>query len=102
MKWGRRWPMRIHSTWLETDASSDDIWRGAEKAGADLERQTTEPGGRLFPIFLSFADRSETPWEISTVTGTWLSGLAEIRAHSAYSDTDTRLVGVIAPTPSLL
>ena len=92
--------MRIHSAWLETDASSEDIWRGAEKAGADLDRQTREPDGRLLPIFLQFTDRSETPWETSTVTGTWLSGLAEIRAPSTY--TENRLVGVIAPTPSLL
>jgi hypothetical protein len=92
--------MRIHSTWLATDASSEDIGRGAEKAGADPNRQTRDPDGRLFPIFQQFTDRSETPWQTSTATGTWLTGLAEIRASSAYSE--NRLVGVIAPTPSLL
>lgn len=92
--------LRIHSLWLETDAPSDTVELGADKLGADMNRRRQHPEGRLFPIFHEFTDRSETPWENSTISGTWLSGLVEIR--TVKPETGTKLLGIIGPSMPLV
>ncbi|MEV5966769.1 hypothetical protein AB0L70_33685 [Kribbella sp. NPDC051952] len=93
--------MYVHSAWLQTAASHDQLVAFADQLGEPADVDPPDVGaGELTVRAVTYADNHESAWRSAESTGTRFVVLAELPATD--EDTGERLIGLVGQSAGLV